>query len=181
MTIAVLNGTVPQWRLDDMAVRIVASWYYVGRENNQVANSPTFSSWSQDTYGYQHAYASEGYTLINEHLDVQANHADLIRKVAADGTVLLKNNGALPLSGKEKLTAVFGSDAGEAMYGPNGCSDRGCDNGTLAMGWGSGEYNKSICMQRAQLTFQFRHRQLPIPRHSTRGHQGCGSRQPRLN
>lgn len=27
------------------------------------------------------------------------------------------------------------------MYGPNGCPDRGCDNGTLAMGWGSGTAN----------------------------------------
>ncbi|KAK6430127.1 hypothetical protein LTR95_013724 [Oleoguttula sp. CCFEE 5521] len=141
LTIAVLNGTVPQWRLDDMAVRIVAAWYYVDRENNQVENSPTFSSWTQDTYGYSHYYASEGYTLLNEHLDVQDDHAELIRKIDADGTVLLKNNGALPLTGKEKLTTVFGSDAGEAMYGPNGCGDRGCDNGTLAMGWGSGTAN----------------------------------------
>ena len=29
LTIAVLNGTVPQWRLDDMAVRIMAGYYYV--------------------------------------------------------------------------------------------------------------------------------------------------------
>ena len=31
LTIAVLNGTVPQSRLDDMATRIIAAWYYVGR------------------------------------------------------------------------------------------------------------------------------------------------------
>lgn len=31
LTIAVLNGTVPQYRLDDMATRIIAAWYYVGR------------------------------------------------------------------------------------------------------------------------------------------------------
>jgi beta-glucosidase len=60
---------------------------------------------------------------------------------AAKGTVILKNNGALPLTGKEKLTTVFGSDAGPNTWGPNGCSDRGCDNGTLAMGWGSGTAN----------------------------------------
>lgn len=30
LTIAVLNGTVPEWRIDDMATRIVAAWYYVG-------------------------------------------------------------------------------------------------------------------------------------------------------
>ncbi|KAK5125392.1 hypothetical protein LTR85_000501 [Meristemomyces frigidus] len=141
LTIAVLNGTVPQWRLDDMAIRIVAGWYYVDREANQVANAPTFSSWTLDTYNYQHFYASEDYTQVNYHLDVRDEHAANIRNFAAKGTVLLKNNGALPLSGKEKLTAVFGSDASENQYGPNGCSDRGCDNGTLAMGWGSGTAN----------------------------------------
>lgn len=133
LTIAVLNGTVPQWRLDDMAVRILASWYYVDRPGNQVENAPTFSSWTQDTFGFQHAYAEERYTQVNYHVDVQREHYLGIREVAAKGTVLLKNTGALPLTGKEKLTTVFGSDAAENQYGPNGCSDRGCDNGTLAM------------------------------------------------
>ena len=133
-----LNGTVPQYRLDDMAVRIVAAWYYVDRDSNQLEDGPNFSSWSKDTLGFRHAYASEDYTKINDHVDVRDNHAEAIRKIAADGTVLLKNNGALPLSGKEQLTSVFGQDAGENPYGPNGCADRGCNYGTLAMGWGSG-------------------------------------------
>ena len=55
-----------------------------------------------------------------------------------DRTVLLKNTGVLPLTGREKFTAVFGDDSTENPYGPNGCPDHGCDNGTLAMGWGSG-------------------------------------------
>ena len=143
LTIAVLNGTIPQWRLDDMAVRIVAAWYYVDREDNQVENAPTFSSWTQDTSGYQHFFAQEGFTeTLNYHIDVQEEHYLGIREVAAKGTVLLKNkNNALPLTGKEKLTTVFGSDSAENQYGPNGCPDRGCNNGTLAMGWGSGTAN----------------------------------------
>lgn len=81
-------------------------------------------------------------TLINEHVDVRAEHGRLIRQMGADSTVLLKNtNNTLPLTGKEKLIAVFGSDAGDNPYGPNGCSDRGCDNGTLGMAWGSGSAN----------------------------------------
>jgi len=69
--------------------------------------------------------------------NVQGDHGDHIRAAAAAGTVLLKNtNGALPLTGKEMLTGVFGEDAGDNTLGPNGCADRGCDNGTLAMGWG---------------------------------------------
>ena len=141
LTIAVLNGTVPQWRLDDMCIRIVAGWYYVDREGNQVPDAPNFSSWTLDTFGYQHYYAKEDYTQINNHVDVRGEHARDIRDQAAKGTVLLKNTGVLPLSGKEKLTAVFGEDAAENQYGPNGCGDRGCDNGTLAMGWGSGTAN----------------------------------------
>lgn len=31
-----------------------------------------------------------------------------------------------------------GTDAGPARMGPNGFSDRGGDDGVLAMGWGSG-------------------------------------------
>ncbi|QIW95478.1 hypothetical protein AMS68_000996 [Peltaster fructicola] len=141
LTIAVLNGTVPQWRLDDMCVRILAAWYYVDRESNQVENAPTFSSWTEDTFGYSHFFASEDYTQVNYHINVQDDHAQHIRTAAAAGTVLLKNNGSLPLTGKEQLVTIFGSDAGENQYGPNGCSDRGCDNGTLAMGWGSGTAN----------------------------------------
>ena len=139
LTVAVLNGTVPQWRVDDMATRIMAAWYYVGAGNNYVPIN--FDSWTLDTYGYEYFYANEGYTVINEHVDVRNGHGALIREIGAASAVLLKNEGALPLSGKEKLTTVFGSDAGPSAYGPNGCSDRGCDMGTLGCGWGSGSAN----------------------------------------
>ncbi|KIW06196.1 hypothetical protein, variant [Verruconis gallopava] len=140
MTLAVLNGTVPEWRIDDMATRIMAAYFLVGRDKYRVPVN--FNSWSLDTYGYEHAYAKEGYGLINQHVDVRGEHGNDIREHAAKSTILLKNvNGALPLTGKEKFTGVFGEDADTNVYGPNGCSDRGCDNGTLAMGWGSGTAN----------------------------------------
>ncbi|CAL8576254.1 hypothetical protein XPA_002144 [Xanthoria parietina] len=140
LTVAILNGTIPEWRLDDMAVRIIAAWYYVGRDQSQVPIN--FDSWTTDTFGNQHYYAEEGYTLINEHVDVRAEHSTLIRQIGSASTVLLKNNNsALPLTGRERFTAVFGNDAGGNQYGPNGCPDRGCDNGTLAMAWGSGTAN----------------------------------------
>lgn len=141
LTVAVLNGTVPQWRIDDMAVRIMAGFFYVDRP---VERDPiNFSSWLTDTYGYEYWYSSEGqWTQVNEHVDVRGNHSAVIRELGAASTVLLKNtNGTLPLTGKEKLTAVFGEDAGAGLLGPNGCSDRGCDNGTLGMAWGSGSSN----------------------------------------
>lgn len=138
LTIAVVNGTVPQYRIDDMAMRIMAAFFKVG---NTVDQPPTnFNSWTLDTYGPQHAAAKVGYQQINWHVDVRADHASLIRDTAAKGTVLLKNNGALPLN-KPKFLAVIGEDAGSNPAGPNGCSDRGCDNGTLGMAWGSGTAN----------------------------------------
>jgi beta-glucosidase len=134
LTLAVINGTVPEWRIDDMATRIMAAYYFVGRDTKSVPTN--FNSWTKDTFGYQHPAAKLGYAQVNYHVDVRAEHFRNIRDHAAKSTVLLKNNGALPLTGKEKFTAVFGEDADTSAYGPNGCADRGCDNGTLAMGWG---------------------------------------------
>ena len=140
LTVAVLNGTVPQWRVDDMVTRIIAAWYYVGRDSTSVPVN--FDSWTLDTFGNEYFFAKEGYGLINDHVDVRDEHANLIRQIGSASTVLLKNtNKALPLTGKEKFTAVFGDDAGDSPLGPNGCPDRGCDNGTLGMAWGSGSAN----------------------------------------
>ena len=135
LTIAVLNGTVPQWRLDDMVVRILSSWYYVG--GDQTRKEINFNSWTLDTFGSVHAYAGPeyGYGQVNEHVDVRGEHSRVIRQIGAASTILLKNvNGTLPLTAKEKLTAVFGEDAGPNPWGPNGCADRGCYQGTNAMG-----------------------------------------------
>lgn len=62
---------------------------------------------------------------MNHHADVTDGHGANVWDSAAKGTVILKNNGVLPLTGNEKLTTVFGSDAGPNLYGPNGCADRG--------------------------------------------------------
>lgn len=141
LTVAVLNGTIPQWRLDDMAVRIMAGFYYV---DLPIERDPiNFSSWTTDTYGWAHDCSSQGaWGQVNDHVNVQGNHSALIRDIGARSTVLLKNtDNVLPLAGSELLTAVFGEDAGPNLRGPNACSDRGCDNGTLGMAWGSGSAN----------------------------------------
>jgi beta-glucosidase len=140
MTIAILNGTMPQWRLDDMAVRIMAAYYYVGRDQAYVPTN--FYSWSINTYDTISSTDKQSpVALVNEHVNVQDEHRAVIRAVGAASNVLLKNNGALPLTGSEKQVGLFGYDAGSNPWGANGCPDRRCNNGTLAMGWGSGTAN----------------------------------------
>lgn len=135
LTLAVLNGTLPMYRLDDMAMRIMAAYFKVGRTIDEP--NPNFSSWTKDTFGNVHFGAGQGFQQVNFHVDVRDDHATLIREVAAKGTVLLKNTGSLPLN-KPRFLAVIGEDAGPNPNGPNGCPDRSCNEGTLAMGWGSG-------------------------------------------
>ncbi|SPO03723.1 related to beta-glucosidase [Cephalotrichum gorgonifer] len=136
LTNAVLNGTVPEYRIDDMAMRIMAAFFKVGRT---IEDAPeiNFSSWTRDSDGPVHWAAKEGVQTINQHIDVRRDHGDLIRRIAAQGTVLLKNEGSLPLN-KPKFVAVIGEDAGSRVGGPNGCPNQGCNSGTLAAGWGSG-------------------------------------------
>jgi beta-glucosidase len=137
MTIAILNGTMPQYRLDDMAVRIMAAYYFVGRDEVYVPTN--FYSWGNSDMGHQSAAdPNSPLVLVNEHVNVQDEHRAVIRAVAQASTVLLKNSGALPLTGQERQIGIFGYDAGSNPYGANGCPNRGCNNGTLAMGWGSG-------------------------------------------
>ena len=139
LTAAVLNGTIPQWRLDDMVVRIMSAYYKVGRDTARVPIN--FNSWSLDTFGYQHPEAMEDYTQINWHVNVQDDHAKLIREIGGASTVLLKNiNNALPLN-KPQSIAIIGDDAHDNPAGVNSCPDRNCSTGTLAMGWGSGTAN----------------------------------------
>lgn len=139
LTIAVLNGTVPEWRVDDMATRIMAAYYKVGRD--RYSKPVNFDSWTQDTDGWEHWAVNDTWEQVNEHVNVQGNHKDIIRQVGSASAVLLKNEGALPLTGKEAVVGIFGENAVTNPDGPNACSDRGCDVGHLAMGWGSGTAN----------------------------------------
>ncbi|KAM7192079.1 family 3 putative glycoside hydrolase [Naviculisporaceae sp. PSN 640] len=138
LTLAVLNGTVPQYRIDDMAMRIMAAYFKVGKNFDE--EDVNFSFWTLDTYGPLNWAANKNIQQINAHVDVRGEHANLIREIAAKGTVILKNEGALPLK-KPKFLAVIGEDAGPNIWGPNSCDNRGCNNGTLALSWGSGTAN----------------------------------------
>nr|AFK65507.1 beta glucosidase [Glaciozyma antarctica] len=130
---AVNNGSVPLTRVQDMVMRTMAAYYKLGQDKDFPAVN--FHQLTQDTY-------LNG-ELVNEHVNVQRDHRKLIREMGAASTVLLKNERkTLPLDAASFARwGFFGSDAGPGENGPNGCLDRACSEGTLAMGWGSGTAN----------------------------------------
>lgn len=126
LTDFVLNDTISIQRLDDMATRIIAAWYFLHQDE-----------------GYPNATVSsfDLYNPINQEVNAQSDHYLIVREIGAAGTVLLKNEGALPLY-KPKNIILVGSDAASPTSGPNEYTDQGGDpSGILAMGWGSGTDN----------------------------------------
>lgn len=139
LTLAVANGTVPEWRLDDMAMRIMAAWYFVGRD--QIDIPVNYHSFNTDEYGPLFPFLEKSpVERINENVYVRGRNKDIIREIGRASTILLKNDGVLPLKGSEKRIGIFGEDAGSNAFGANGCMYRACNNGTLASGWGSGAF-----------------------------------------
>ncbi|PGH07436.1 beta-glucosidase [Blastomyces parvus] len=156
LTRAVLNTSVPMDRLNDMVTRVVASWYQLKQDSwpkppPDGDGGPNFSSWTHDRIGrlHQGSPSSDAEGVVNQYVNAQGEgddaHGPLAREIAAEGTILLKNeNGFLPLSrdgprlSDEKYRiGIYGEDAG-AGDGPNACADRACNQGTLGSGWGSG-------------------------------------------
>lgn len=156
LTRAVLNTSVPMYRLNDMATRVVASWYQLKQDSwpkppPDGDGGPNFSSWTHDEIGRLHQGSpdddAEG--VVNQFINAQGEgddaHGPLAREIAAEGTILLKNdNGFLPLSrdgpkisDNKYRIGIYGEDAG-AGDGPNACVNRACNQGTLGSGWGSG-------------------------------------------
>ncbi|WAQ80717.1 hypothetical protein PtA15_1A55 [Puccinia triticina] len=132
---AVNNGSVPIQRLDDMVTRVMSTYYKQGQDKEDYPRLNMMSI-GQGT--------PEEQARLNKHVNVRADHYKLIREIGGASTVLLKNlNHTLPLkSPKEMRTVVvIGSDAGDNPRGINSCTDRGCNNGTLAAAWGSGTAN----------------------------------------
>ncbi|KAK4449190.1 family 3 putative glycoside hydrolase, partial [Podospora aff. communis PSN243] len=134
---AVLNGSVPLDRLNDMATRIVASWYKMGQDKNYPRPNFSANTKNRDDLLYPGALSGPR-GQVNWYVNVQEDHHLIARQVAQDGTTLLKNDDdllPLPLSASIK---VFGTGAAVNPNGANACMNRACNKGTLGMGWGSG-------------------------------------------
>ncbi|TVY80921.1 putative beta-glucosidase E [Lachnellula suecica] len=152
---AVLNGSLPMERINDMVTRVVAAWYQLGQDtSNFDGKGPNFSSWTNDAMGLINPGSPDDkdMKLVNKFVNVQGGgddaHSIIARQVATEGTVLVKNeDNVLPLNKDgwpsddnhetNFRVGIFGEDSGEGK-GRNACADRGCNTGTLGSGWGSG-------------------------------------------
>jgi len=95
---AVVNGTLSQARLDDMATRIVAAWYFIGAN---LPEYPALGSGMPASLLVPHKYTNVKDPASKPNLLAQAE----------EGHVLVKNiNNALPFKNPQ-LISLFGYDA----------------------------------------------------------------------
>ncbi|KAJ6051081.1 hypothetical protein N7460_001615 [Penicillium canescens] len=117
LTSAVKNGTIEVSRLNDMIVRIMTPYFWLGQEKNypsvDASVGPLNVDSAPDTWLYDWKFTGE------TNRDVRANHSAMIREHGASSTVLLKNErNALPLR-KPRNIVIAGNDAGPLTQGPN--------------------------------------------------------------
>ncbi|KAH7166445.1 beta2 tomatinase [Dactylonectria macrodidyma] len=145
LTQAVLNGTIDESKVDDMARRILTPYFYLKQyEDFPTVDPSTFYVFAR-TYNYpDEILRTMGLDPANPPpaRDVRNDHAKVVRKVAAAGTVLLKNlNGTLPLK-VPKEVGVFGNAAADVAEGLTFTGDDsgpwGANIGALSVGGGSG-------------------------------------------
>ncbi|KAL5356253.1 putative beta-glucosidase G [Aspergillus floccosus] len=134
VTQGVRNGTIDEARVDDMIIRIMTPYYWLGQDKDFPPVDP--SSADLNTFSPRSTWLREFNLTGERSRDVRGHHAKIIRRQAAEATVLLKNeNNALPLKSPKSL-AIFGNDAGEPTMGA--VNEATFEFGTLAAGGGSG-------------------------------------------
>jgi beta-glucosidase len=111
LTASVLNGTVSEERLDDMVIRILASYYLVGRDQvRSIVGGPNYSANTYSTYGYVYPAVEENYQLINKHINSRNAFTEQVAlNVGLEAAALVKNTGSLPVnlnSGIKKIGVV---------------------------------------------------------------------------
>lgn len=134
VTMAINNGTLEETRLDDMIVRIMTPYYWLGQDKDYPTVDP--SAGDLNTFVPRSQWLREFNLTGTRNRDVRGDHGEFIRRSAAESTVLLKNkNHALPLKSPKSI-AVFGNDAGQPTNGPY--NEVTFEYGTFAVGGGSG-------------------------------------------
>ncbi|ORX45863.1 glycoside hydrolase [Hesseltinella vesiculosa] len=126
LTKAVKNGSVDETRVTDMALRVAAAYFKMKQDTGIIPETKLNSF---------------DLTKVDDSVNVKTpQHTRLARAIAAAGTVLLANDGILPLTRHDTSLSIIGSDAfmSPLLNDPEKCSDFGCDPATLIQGWGSG-------------------------------------------
>lgn len=129
----VQNGTIKEARLDDMVNRMIIPFIVSGQIDKPLPSTVTTIP------GMINRPVAASAEVDGKKLSA----VEIARKISADGTVLLKNTGALPLRSPKNI-AIIGQDAGPNPLGIQGCGAlyRNCgilqNNGTLSLGGGSG-------------------------------------------
>ncbi|TIC13452.1 glycoside hydrolase [Wallemia mellicola] len=125
------NGSVPEERLTDSAIRVLTPYFHFGQDSENIPPEVVFNG---NSY----------FDAENVYKNVRAdNTAELIRRLGSESATLLKNTGGLPLKNPEQIFAL-GSDLGDNALGVDGCGDAGTScpegnfNGTLTDAGGSG-------------------------------------------
>ncbi|KAJ3037142.1 hypothetical protein HDV00_002024 [Rhizophlyctis rosea] len=125
LTSLVESGEVPIDLLDDKVTRILAAWIRADQHNDFPETN-------------LHVWDPK----LSKHVPVSQGHDALIREVGAASTVLLKNNGSLPLTPEKGTSiALIGSGAGPGTHWPGYYRSHAGYEGNLAQGWGSGTSN----------------------------------------
>ena len=134
ITAMVNNNTVPEHRIDDMIIRQMTPYYWLGQDVDFPTVDPS-TGWL-NTFSPVKDWERDWNLTGPSSRDVRENHGEHIRKHGAAATILLKNtNNALPLKAPKNI-AVFGNDASEPTQGLINQQD--FEYGTLIAGGGSG-------------------------------------------
>lgn len=129
---AVNNGSLSVDRLDDMIRRVMTPYFHLGQDSGFPTRDPSNGPILSTFFGGQVPVSAQVPAR-----DVRRDHANIIPKLGAAGSVLLKNvNSALPLR-SPKTIGVFGNDAADLSSGMEILMD-GSPLGTLDIGGGSG-------------------------------------------
>ncbi|GAB7327492.1 hypothetical protein MBLNU13_g11366t2 [Cladosporium sp. NU13] len=134
ITSMVENGTVPESRIDDMIIRQMTPYYWLGQDQDFPTVDPS-TGWL-NTFSPVSTWLRDWNLTGPSSRDVREDHGEKIRKHGAAATILLKNeNNVLPLKAPKSI-AVFGNDAAEPTQGLLNQNDY--EYGTLIAGGGSG-------------------------------------------
>ncbi|KAH8646691.1 beta-glucosidase-related glycosidase [Xylariales sp. PMI_506] len=134
VTAGVNNGTLASSRVDDMVIRIMTPYYFLGQDEGYPTVDP--SSALLDGYSLQSPLLQDWNLTGTASRDVRGDHGALIRSQGAASVILLKNeNNALPLKAPKSI-AIFGNNAApdaDSLY-----YNTDFNIGNLAVGGGSG-------------------------------------------